>query len=129
MAEALVNLSTDQSGRVECRMDVRVREALPHRGDELGHLAGGDPLAGRADDVGRHDVALDHALGGRARRLVAPAAQERAYATGHALLAEVDVREERVALGRLEALVAEHVVDRVTIHDLGLEAATAGSRL
>src|SRR4029453_14360228 len=92
-------------------------------------LPGGDGPGRPAEDVRSDDVTLERALGRRAGRLVAAAAQERAHSTGHAGLPEVDMREERVAFAGLEALVLELVVDRVPVHDLGPERPAAGRRL
>src|SRR4029453_13434457 len=92
-------------------------------------LPGGDGPGRPAEDVRSDDGTLERALGRRAGRLVAAAAQERAHSTGHAGLPEVDVREEGVALAGLEALLMEPVVDRVPVHDLGPERPAAGRRL
>ena len=127
----VVDLAADQAGRVERRMDVRVRVALAHRANELRHLTGRDSLSCRPDDVSGVDDALERALGRGAGRLVARAsrpAQECADATCDAALPEVDMRLGRGALGRLEVLVVERVADLIA-HDSGSEATVPRGRL
>src|SRR5919109_5222589 len=110
-------------------MDVRVGEALPHRPNELVHLAGRDALAARPDDVGRVDVAFERAFGRRTRGLVPTAAEECGDPAGHTALPEVDMGEQRAALCRLEAFVVKRVMDRVSADDADPEGPMPGRRL
>ena len=113
VALAVADLAADEAGPVERRVDVPVGVSLANRANELRHLTGCDSLPGRPDDVSCVDDTLDRALEWRARRLVAAPTEECADATCYAGLSEMDMREERAALRRLEVLVMEPVADFV----------------
>src|SRR5215211_6660554 len=116
-AMSALDLATDQAGRVEGRVDVRVRESLAHRLDQLVHLTGRDALTVRPDDISSVDIAFECALGGRTRGLVSATAEERGDPACHPALPEVDMRGQCVAFGGLKAFVVQRVMDRVSADD------------